>query len=203
MPKFDVNQTNEMAFKIPLQSEVQAYIQEKKGWPEKFCKYYAEKFWSHYQSNGWKVSGKAPMKDWKAAFCANWQTPKFLEDINFLNACLRTNERPAGGPATIGAAPGPTTDGNLMYMDEVMAYYGANHCEIEDIRLASCYDTLKGYGLMRLTKDESNLIKTTYGADMIKGKAGCVKILFDKLITRGITLKELYAKSNKPAANVP
>lgn len=193
-----------MSFKIPLQSEVQAYIQEKKGWPEKFCKYYAEKFWAYYQSNGWKVGNKAPMKDWKAAFCSQWQTVKWKEDIDFLNACLRTNERPTGSqsPATIGASPGPTTDGNLMYMDEVMAYYGANHCQVEDIRLASCYDTLKGYGLMKLTGDEIQLIKTTYGDNVIKGKAGCVKILFDKLITRGITLKELYARSQK-ATNVP
>lgn len=188
-----------MPFKIPLQSEVQAYIQEKKGWPEKFCKYYAEKFWDHYQSNGWKVSGKAAMKDWQAAFRSQWQTLKFIEDINFLNACLKNQEqKPSGQPAppvTVGQAPGPTTDGNLMYMDEVMAYYGANHFEVEDIRLASCYDTLKDYKLMRLTKEESDLIKTTYGADIVKGKAGCVKILFDKLITRGITLKQLYERS--------
>lgn len=194
-----------MAFKIPLQSEVQAYIQEKKGWPEKFCKYYAERFWNFYQSNGWKVSGKAPMKDWRAAFNGQWQTLKFTEDIAFLNACLKQNQeaKPMGQPSqpTVGQAPGPTTDGNLMYMDEVMAYYGANHFEVEEVRLASCYDTLKDYGLMRLTKEESNLIKETYGADIIKGKSSCVKILFDKLITRGITLKQLYERT-KPA-NVP
>lgn len=31
----------------------------------------AEKFYSHYQSNGWKVS-KNPMKDWKAATSGTW-----------------------------------------------------------------------------------------------------------------------------------
>lgn len=195
-----------MAFKVPLQSEVQAYIQEKKGWPEKFCKHYAEKFWDHYQSNGWKVSGKAAMKDWQAAFRSQWQTLKFIEDINFLNACIREKSEgkpQANGqqPATVGQAPGPTTEGNLMYMDEVMAYYGNNHFEVPDIRLASCYDTLKDYKLMRLTKEESELIRTTYKEDIVKGKAGCVKILFDKLITRGITLKQLYERGK--ATNVP
>jgi hypothetical protein len=31
----------------------------------------AEKFCDHYDSNGWKVGGKSPMKDWKAAV-RNW-----------------------------------------------------------------------------------------------------------------------------------
>ena len=30
-----------------------------------------ERFWNHFQSNGWKVGGKAPMKDWHAA-ARNW-----------------------------------------------------------------------------------------------------------------------------------
>ena len=29
-------------------------------------------FWDHFESNGWKVGGKTPMKDWKAAL-RNWQ----------------------------------------------------------------------------------------------------------------------------------
>jgi hypothetical protein len=31
----------------------------------------AEKFFNHFQSNGWKVGGRAPMKDWRAA-ARNW-----------------------------------------------------------------------------------------------------------------------------------
>lgn len=31
----------------------------------------AEKFYNHFQSNGWKVGGRAPMKDWQAA-ARNW-----------------------------------------------------------------------------------------------------------------------------------
>ena len=31
----------------------------------------AQKFYDHFSSNGWKVGGKATMKDWKAA-CRNW-----------------------------------------------------------------------------------------------------------------------------------
>ena len=32
----------------------------------------AEKFCDHFSSNGWKVGGKTPMKDWKAAL-RNWR----------------------------------------------------------------------------------------------------------------------------------
>lgn len=31
----------------------------------------AQKFYDYFSSNGWKVGGKAVMKDWKAA-CRNW-----------------------------------------------------------------------------------------------------------------------------------
>jgi hypothetical protein len=31
-----------------------------------------QKFWDHFSSNGWKIGGKAPMKDWKAA-CRTWK----------------------------------------------------------------------------------------------------------------------------------
>jgi hypothetical protein len=38
---------------------------------EKFPAIEAEKFFNHFQSNGWKVGGKSPMKDWQAA-ARNW-----------------------------------------------------------------------------------------------------------------------------------
>ena len=48
----------------PTLEEVRAYISEK-GYPVD-----AERFYSYYESNGWKV-GKNPMKNWKAAV-ATW-----------------------------------------------------------------------------------------------------------------------------------
>jgi len=38
-----------------------------KGWPVTE----AEKFWHHFNSNGWKVGGKAPMRSWESA-AHNW-----------------------------------------------------------------------------------------------------------------------------------
>lgn len=36
----------------------------------------ADKFFDHFESNGWKIGGKAPMKDWKAA-TRNWVKRNF------------------------------------------------------------------------------------------------------------------------------
>lgn len=173
-----------MAFKIPLQSEVQKYIQEKKGWPEKFCQYYAEKFWNYYNSNGWKVGNKAPMKDWQSAFCSQWQVIKWKEDIDFLNACMKTEP--------VRTAPGPEATGNeLVGIDELLGYYEKNWEKVEDTRLARCYDTLKPMGLIRLSQEEGARATANCGGDKTKGKAICMKIMFDKMITRGITFKQL------------
>lgn len=43
----------------------------------------SEKFYNYFQSNGWKVGGKTPMKDWQAA-ARNWMinAVKFSQHIN-------------------------------------------------------------------------------------------------------------------------
>jgi hypothetical protein len=50
----------------PLLQQVQLYFKEK-AWPEME----AEKYFNHYQSNGWLVGGKTPMSDWQAS-AAKW-----------------------------------------------------------------------------------------------------------------------------------
>lgn len=42
--------------------EVATYFAERKSTATE-----AEEFWDHFESNGWLVSGKSPMRDWKAA----------------------------------------------------------------------------------------------------------------------------------------
>ena len=51
---------------IPSQNDISTYFKDL-SYPESE----AVKFYDHFQSNGWKVGGKAPMKDWKAA-ARNW-----------------------------------------------------------------------------------------------------------------------------------
>jgi hypothetical protein len=70
--------------KIPLQSEIAAFMESKKGWPKEFCQWYADKFWNHYQSQGWVLSNGNKMKDWKACFYNNWQDlrPDVIKKLN-------------------------------------------------------------------------------------------------------------------------
>lgn len=53
-------------FSPPDKVAVQNYFLELKS-----SEIEAEKFYNYFQSNGWKVGGKAPMKDWQAA-ARNW-----------------------------------------------------------------------------------------------------------------------------------
>lgn len=46
-------------------------IEVREYWRAEGLKGDPSSFFDHFESNGWKVSGKAPMKDWKAA-ARNW-----------------------------------------------------------------------------------------------------------------------------------
>jgi len=60
-----------VAQKPPLSSEVEQYmVEELHAAPID-----AARFYDHFTANGWKVSGKAPMKDWQAA-ARNWMRGK-------------------------------------------------------------------------------------------------------------------------------
>ena len=50
----------------PSLEEIKVYFQERKADITE-----ADRFFNHFESNGWKVGGKSPMKDWKAAV-RNW-----------------------------------------------------------------------------------------------------------------------------------
>lgn len=53
-------------FTPPTVEEVQAYCQERQNNVD------PQRFVDYYTANGWKVGGRAPMKDWKAAV-RNWE----------------------------------------------------------------------------------------------------------------------------------
>lgn len=62
-----VNKRNSRALVSPPDiAEVQNYFLEQKS-----SEIEAEKFYNYFQSNGWKVGGKAPMQDWQAV-ARNW-----------------------------------------------------------------------------------------------------------------------------------
>jgi hypothetical protein len=58
---------NENQFKKPTQIEISIHLSEKYPTANKnSINTFSEKFWSHYENNGWKV-GKNKMKNWKLA----------------------------------------------------------------------------------------------------------------------------------------
>ena len=65
-------------FTPPQLLEVIEYMTERNAYkPEEE----AESFMDHYESNGWKVGGKSPMKSWKASV-RNWLKPKNFKQQN-------------------------------------------------------------------------------------------------------------------------
>ena len=84
-----INKRNSRALVSPPDiAAVQNYFLEQKS-----TEIEAEKFYNYFQSNGWKVGGKAPMQDWQAA-ARNWvlNAPAFAKPQKALAA-----EQPSAG----------------------------------------------------------------------------------------------------------
>src|SRR5688572_28924984 len=89
LKKIDDKREKRGGFEVPTIEEIKALMIEKKGWPEKFAQYYAEKFFYHYEASGWKLANGNSMKSWSATFHSQWQYPKYKEDIEFFNECKK------------------------------------------------------------------------------------------------------------------
>jgi hypothetical protein len=163
-------------FKIPMQSEVARYMKEKKGWPETFCAYYAEKFWNFYTSNGWKVSGRAAMKNWQSAFCSNWQSIKFKEDVEMLNKCIANDN-------TISSK-----DKQPSVLNNWLTQHLKHWDKITDEMYAEMYDYMKPLKIIQLTDQQKKTAKAM--GNIIAGKAYCVKTIFDQMITYNVRFND-------------
>jgi hypothetical protein len=60
------NKKEKTSFVIPFYQEIADYFKAKNH-----NELEAQKFFNHYESNGWKVGGRTPMKNWQAA-ANNW-----------------------------------------------------------------------------------------------------------------------------------
>lgn len=158
-------------FSIPLQSEIEAYIREKKGWPQKFCEYYAHRFWNNYQASGWKLSNGNAMKDWRAAFNSQWQNLRYKEDIDFFNKCM------AKEPSL------PQGTREIAYLNDVLNDYRTRWDKIPESQYAFIYDYLKERRMVKMTQEEKENAKAFCNGDIVKGKALAVKMIFDRMIT--------------------
>jgi hypothetical protein len=80
----------ESRFTRPLLEEVKNYFAEN-NWQA----IEADKFYNHYESNGWLVGGKTPMKNWKAS-TKNWM----LNEVKFSNGKANQSNNRAGNLQT-------------------------------------------------------------------------------------------------------
>lgn len=171
-----------MKFTIPKEKEVELYIREKKGWHDDFCKYYAERFYNYYQSNGWKVSGKAAMKDWKAAFNSQWQTLKYKEDIELFNKLSKKME-------TINTK---TETGNVGQLDVLIDKYSKHPTTVPFYEFGKWYEFMKSEKLLAIfTKEKVEEIKSIYKNDNYKCRCACVQITIDGYVNSGFTIAKI------------
>jgi hypothetical protein len=75
-------------FSPPSLNEIIEFFKEKKANTDD-----AEKFFNHFESNGWKVGGRTKMKDWQAA-ARNWikRSEEFKNEKNKTSSRLNVNE---------------------------------------------------------------------------------------------------------------
>lgn len=151
--------------KIPLQSEVAKFMQEKCGWPYEFCAHYADKFWNYYNAQGWKLSNGNAMKDWHSAFQAQWKTIKNKEDIDLLNGILAKLEKQK------------TPEDRL---NEILDLHKEGKYKPQRKEVVAIYEYLKSRGLMKLPTVSINEIVERCGNDKEYGKMLAVKYLLDK-----------------------
>ena len=185
-------------FTPPTTEEIKEYLTEKKKeWPPKFICYYAEKFWNYYESIGWLISGRAKMKNWKAAFCNQWQNLRFPEDIDMLTKINRSEELKKRTEFVVRDAvyvPEPVKmdeKQTIEFMDDVLAEYLKHPTLIPTERLAACYDWLKEKKLIRITREEKDAAIKAGATDIIKGKAFIVEFVFTKMGNNMQTFKTL------------
>ena len=123
----------------PCMDEIKAYALEIKATCE------PANFFDHFESNGWKVGGKTPMKDWRAAF-RKWNRNNFG----------------APRPATM-PIPAPMLPANGVC--RIIAHYGRlkgvladSASKDEDIRYINANQPLIAYAtdLLAMSKNDSN-----------------------------------------------
>lgn len=172
-------------FKIPLQTEVFLYIKEKKGWPEKFCTYYAEKFWNNYQASGWKLSNGNAVKDWKACFNSQWQNLKYKEDIEFLNSLIGKN-----GIIQSNGTKAPVND--FERLDRFMSEYFKRPADAKFESFGAWYEFMKENKLLKVfTRGEVFQLREIYGQDNQKCRCAAVQMSLDAYRNTGLKIMDL------------
>jgi hypothetical protein len=154
---------------IPLQTTIAKHMQEKMGWPVDFCTHYAERFWNHYQAQGWKLSNGNPMKDWKAAFASQWKTPKQDEDRKLLEASIK-KQREEEQKVT-----------PEQYLNRCLDFHKEGKYKPTSEEVLDIYDWLKGRNMLQLSPDEVETIVAQAGNSKTRARMLAVRVLFDRM----------------------
>lgn len=157
--------------KIPLQSEVARFIEEKMGWPTEFCTYYADRFWNHYQAQGWKLSNGNSMKDWKAAFSNNWQRIKDEHDRKHLEQLTKKKMTP------------------IEKLDIALNSYPTLTPDLEtSIKM---YDFLKKTGVFKFPQSVIKSLQEQAGNNRDKGKVLALRFIFEQMKQQNQQFKDV------------
>jgi hypothetical protein len=167
--------------KIPLQTEVARYMEEKMNWPQDFCFYYAEKFWNYYQAQGWKLSNGNAMKDWKAAFNSNWQSPKFKEDIERLNSVKKK----------LANIEDMAQDAAVEYLDKILMMYKTGFKPDKE-SAAKIYQWLKARNMFNLPKECIDRARIQAGNRLDHVWAFELKEYLDLMVRHDYTFKQWF-----------
>jgi hypothetical protein len=153
-----------MNFKIPLQTEIAAFLGTKKPeWPEKFCLWYADKIWLFYDQKGWMV-GKNKMQNWKSAVSLHFLT---LSD---------SNQAELNKYKVIKIRPEIVSNSTIEGIELLYQQYVAHPTHIMEGILAGAYDTMKEQGLIKLTPEQK---KICISLGPTKGRAQAVRYTFE------------------------
>ena len=159
-------------FSIPTIQEVVDHIQYKMPhWPGSFSQWYGEKFWSHYQASGWRLSSNILMKDWRAAFSSQWKDLRFPADREKLEECLKLESQKPVKQII------PETDSLIERL-----YHDFQAGNINRQLMASCYKWLKGNGFIQFSQAEVEKLVSDAGNDKEYGRYLSVKLYFLKRI---------------------
>lgn len=173
----DYPKDNRNRMVIPLREQVSAYMMEKMGWSKTFCDYYAEKFWYHYQAQGWKLSNGNLMKDWRAAFNSQWQRPKHKEDIEMLAQCEKKE------------AESKRKQSPEDYLNQCLVKHkqGNYKPSVEEVLGIFAYLKESGIVAANLTKGDIDQCVVKGGNSKDRMRMHCVRLLFDRFNEQGKT----------------
>ena len=158
--------------KIPLQSEIAKFIEEKMGWPVEFCTYYADRFWNHYQAQGWKLSNGNAMKDWKAAFSNNWQRVKDDDDRKLLDKYTKSRKM----------SP-------IEKLDLALNSYPTLCPDLETS--VKMYDYIKSTGVFKFPQSVIKQLREAAGNNNDKGKALSLRWIFEQMKSQNQQFKDV------------